>query len=110
MAFHKFACRDQVGDGEMLRVETGAGPIAICNVAGDYFAISDNCTHEDWPMSGGWLEGHVIECALHAAKFDVRTGCVLSPPATCPLQTFPVRVVDNEIQIDISVIGTDGDS
>jgi len=102
VAFQTLATRDQIGAEEVLRVETEVGPIAICNVEGDYYAISDTCTHEDWPMSDGWLEGHVLECTLHSAKFDVRTGCVLSPPASCPLQTYPVQVVGDDIQVDIS--------
>jgi nitrite reductase/ring-hydroxylating ferredoxin subunit len=47
------------------------------------------------------LDGELIECPLHAARFDVRTGKVLDPPATEDLKTFPVRVVDGEIQVKL---------
>ncbi len=87
--------------GDIRRVETENEPIAVCNVDGAIYAFSDTCTHGDWALSEGWLDGPVIECALHMAKFDVRTGQVLSPPATCPLKIYKVEIVDGSIYIDI---------
>src|SRR5690606_6952223 len=102
MSFITVAGQDELAENDMRRVESAAGPIAVCKVEGAFYAFSDTCTHGKWSLSEGWLDGFSIECSLHLARFDIRTGCVLSPPATCPLRTFPVRIADGEIQVDIS--------
>ena len=93
-----------VGDlppGEALLVEWGAGePIALYNVDGKFFATSDTCTHSKSSLSeDGYLDGAVVECALHFASFCVRTGAVLGPPANGPLATFPVVVRDGRVYV-----------
>ena len=57
-------------------------------------------------LSDGWLDGELIECPLHAARFDVRTGKVLDPPATVDLKTYPVRVVD-DASVSIGAVRAD---
>lgn len=101
MAYITLSIRDNIEDGCIVRFDTQAGPVAVCNVDGNFYAISDTCTHGEWALSQGWLEGHTIECSLHMAKFDVRTGEVLSPPATCPLKSYATRIVGDEVQVDI---------
>jgi 3-phenylpropionate/trans-cinnamate dioxygenase ferredoxin subunit len=73
--------------------------VAVFLLDGAYYAIDDICTHDGGPLAEGPLEGHVIECPRHGARFDVRTGEVLAPPATVPVPTYDVRVVGDEIQI-----------
>ena len=58
-------------------------------------------THAYARLSDGWLDGITIECPLHAARFDIRTGAVLDPPATEDLKTYPVRIVGDDIQVKI---------
>ena len=111
MAYVTLATRDIIEVGSIVRFATPAGPVAVCNVDGEFYAIADTCTHGEWALSDGWLEGHVVECSLHMAKFDVRTGGVLSPPATCPVASYPVRLAGDEVQVDIpGVDGLDGQS
>ena len=62
-----------IPDGESVRVQ-GSVAIAVFNVDGDLYAIDDTCTHQDASLSDGWLEGCAVECPLHAACFDLRTG------------------------------------
>jgi 3-phenylpropionate/trans-cinnamate dioxygenase ferredoxin subunit len=76
--------------------------IAIFNVEGAYHAMDDVCTHDGGPLAEGLIEGHVIECPRHGARFDIRTGAVLSMPATIGVTTYPVRVVGDEIQVALS--------
>lgn len=73
--------------------------IAVFNLGGTYYAMDDVCTHDGGPLAEGILEGHVIECPRHGARFDVRTGAVLSMPATAPVTTHVVRVEGDEIQV-----------
>lgn len=65
------------------------------------YAMEDVCTHDDGPVAEGSLEGFVIECPRHGARFDIRTGAVLSMPAVMPVRTFPARVNGEHIEIEI---------
>ena len=87
--------------GEVLGVEIAGRSIALYDVEGNVFATDNICTHAYARLSDGWLDGDLIECPLHAARFDVRTGKVLDPPATEDLKTYPVRLVDDEIQVQL---------
>ena len=72
-----------------------------CALAGEVFAINDECTHADVPLSEGEVDDCAIECWLHGSRFDLRTGAVLNPPATRPVATFAVRVVDGHVQVSL---------
>jgi 3-phenylpropionate/trans-cinnamate dioxygenase ferredoxin subunit len=72
----------------------------VFNADGDLFAIDDTCTHQDASLSEGWLEGCLIECPLHAACFDLRTGKPTGPPAKRPVRTYPTLVVDGVVYVD----------
>jgi naphthalene 1,2-dioxygenase system ferredoxin subunit len=95
------ASRSELASGEVLGVEVAGHSIALYDVDGNIFATDNICTHAYARLSDGWLDGELIECPLHAARFDVRTGKVLDPPATVDLKTYPVRVVDDEIQVKL---------
>jgi 3-phenylpropionate/trans-cinnamate dioxygenase ferredoxin component len=86
--------------GEARRVETDP-PIAVFHTEdGQVFAIDDTCTHQDASLSEGWLEDCMIECPLHAASFDLRTGKPTGPPAKRPVRTYPVLVEDGVVYVD----------
>ena len=85
------------GGVKIARVEDQL--LAIFHVEGQYHAIDDVCTHDGGPLAEGPLEGHVIECPRHGARFDIRTGAVLCMPATAPVPTHETRVVGDEIQV-----------
>jgi len=73
----------------------------IFNIAGQYFAIADVCSHDDGPVGEGVLDGYDIACPRHGAQFDVRTGKVLSLPALEDIPAYPVRVVEGEIEVGL---------
>lgn len=77
-------------------------PVAVWNVGGELYATDDTCTHEDFSLAESYIDGCQVECALHWAKFDVRTGEALSLPAATPLRTYPVRVRDGALFVDLS--------
>ena len=93
------AGRSDLTEGEVLGVEVEGRSIALYAIDDGIFATDNICTHAYACLSDGWLDGEVIECPLHAARFDIRTGKVLDPPATEDLKTYPVRVAGDEIQI-----------
>lgn len=68
--------------------------VLLCNYDGDVYALEDKCSHEDFELSAGAFDAEeaTIECVLHGAKFDVRNGRPLCPPAYVPVATFPARI------------------
>jgi nitrite reductase/ring-hydroxylating ferredoxin subunit len=98
-AWIRAAARGDLAAGEVIGVVVGGRSIAIYDSDGQLFATDNICTHAYACLSDGWLDGETIECPLHAARFDIRTGKVLDPPATEDLKIYPVRAVDDEIQL-----------
>jgi 3-phenylpropionate/trans-cinnamate dioxygenase ferredoxin component len=88
--------------GEAVRVEAEV-PIAVFNVEGELLAIDDTCTHQDASLADGWLEGCRVECPLHAACFDLRTGMPSGPPAKMPVRTHEVVVEDGLVYVRVGV-------
>ena len=99
MALRRVCKKTEVPPGEVKRIENPA--IAVFNVEGTLFAISDTCTHAEASLSEGRIDGETVECPLHGACFDLRTGEALTPPAVEPVQTFPVVVQEDEIYVEI---------
>ncbi len=73
--------------------------VAVFNLGGEYFAIKDECPHDGGVLADGELEGDVIVCPRHGARFSVRTGAVLGPPAYEDVRTLPVRILDGKVQV-----------
>ncbi len=73
--------------------------VAVFHLDDGYYAIDDVCTHDGGPLAEGPIEGNVIECPRHGARFDIRTGEVLCLPATSPVPTYTVRITGDEIQV-----------
>jgi 3-phenylpropionate/trans-cinnamate dioxygenase ferredoxin component len=88
----------ELSPGEVKRIEELA--IAVFNVAGTFYAISDICTHAEASLSEGTVDGETVECPLHGACFDLRTGEALTPPAVDPVQTFPVVIQEDTIYVE----------
>lgn len=98
-------CRiEDLPPGASTRVTEGVpAPIALFNADGTIYAIDDTCTHQDASLADGWLEGCLIECPLHAASFDLRTGRPTCLPAKEPVRTHKVSVQDGLVLLDITV-------
>lgn len=77
--------------------------VAVCivRIGAEVFAIHDECTHEPTPLSEGDVEDCTIECWRHGSAFDLRTGRVLSPPASRPVPTYQTRIVDGQVQVRV---------
>ncbi len=89
----------EVGSGDRIVLEVDDEYVAVFNVDGSYYAIGDVCTHDDGPLADGDLDGFEIECPRHGARFDIRTGEVLTPPAATATRRYEVRVEGDDIQI-----------
>lgn len=88
-----------VAPGETKSVEVDGERIVLCNLEGDLYAVRDECTHEQFPLSAGMLDEHRLTCGLHGACFDIRTGEVLALPAMESVQTYEVRVNGEDIEV-----------
>ena len=100
--FIRIARTAEIPPGTVKVFEIEDISIAICNVNGSFHAVENVCSHDDGPLGEGILLGKEIECPRHGAHFDVTTGEVKRQPAFGPIQTFPVRVENDTIHIDIS--------
>src|SRR5262245_51709157 len=83
--------------GDMTWAAVDRQRVLIANVDGRFYALRDACGHRLAPLSKGRLDGHVIECPLHFAQFDVRTGALLSGPASADVPTYEVKVEDDTV-------------
>jgi nitrite reductase/ring-hydroxylating ferredoxin subunit len=90
-----------VPDGTLLSVELATGDrVCVFNFRGEIGAVSDTCSHQDFPMCDGTLlDDGTIECAWHGARFDRETGAVRRHPATEPLPVYEVAVHDQQVYV-----------
>lgn len=95
------ATTGELSPGERKLIELDGLPIALFNIEGEYYCIADVCSHDDGPLAEGECNGYEIECPRHGARFDVRTGKVLSFPAIRDIPIYPVSVDGDAVQIDI---------
>lgn len=98
--FVTVARTSEIPEGGSKVVYLDGVAVAVFHAGGAYYAMDDVCTHDGGPLAEGPLEGYVIECPRHGARFDIRTGAVLALPATSPVQTYAVRVQGEEIQVE----------
>jgi 3-phenylpropionate/trans-cinnamate dioxygenase ferredoxin subunit len=89
----------ELAPGEHRVVDVDGAQVAVFNLQGRLYAIEDVCTHDGGILTGGPIEDDQIVCPRHGARFSIRTGEALSPPAFEPTATFPVRVEDGIVQV-----------
>ncbi len=65
------------------------------------YAFENRCSHEDYPLLDGFIEGEEVECAKHGARFNIKTGDVLSMPAAVPIKVYKTKIENNIIYLDI---------
>ncbi len=91
----------ELPNGTRKIVEVDGRPLAVFNIAGTLYAIADVCSHDDGPVAEGELDGFEIECPRHGARFDVRSGKVMSFPAIVNIPAYPVRVEGDRILVGL---------
>ena len=92
---------DQLQSGVPVKLEKGGKSICVTRIGNEVFAIDDTCTHAEASLSEGEVSGFKIECWLHGAEFDLRTGEAITLPATISLVTYPVKIEANSITVEI---------
>ena len=97
--YMKIADAADLPPGAAMSADFGGAKVALFNVEGTVYAISDACTHVGGPLSQGTVNGTTVTCPLHGATFDLTTGNATGPPAIAPVTHYDVRVEGDEIQI-----------
>jgi 3-phenylpropionate/trans-cinnamate dioxygenase ferredoxin subunit len=88
-----------LGEGQTLSIAVGRRMIAIARSGGEYFAIEDVCTHDGAELTGGAIEGGEIICPRHGARFCLRTGEALSPPAYEAVGVFDTKIESGRLWV-----------
>ena len=82
-------------------VEVAGTRIALFNLGGEFYALAEECTHEGGPLSEGEIHGGEVECPLHGARFDIKSGKVTLDPADDDVARYNVRVSGEDVEIEI---------
>lgn len=99
------ACKADIAAGDCKGLQLGGIDVAVYNVDGSFHATSNICTHQFALLSEGYLEGEFIECPLHQARFNVRTGEAEGDLAEGPVKVFPIRIENGEVFVDTGEVG-----
>jgi 3-phenylpropionate/trans-cinnamate dioxygenase ferredoxin subunit len=91
----------ELQQGKPVKVEKDGKTICVARVGDEVFAVDDTCSHSDASLSEGDVTDFKIECWLHGAEFDLRTGQALTPPAVAPLHTYGVHVDGDSVTVEI---------
>jgi 3-phenylpropionate/trans-cinnamate dioxygenase ferredoxin component len=85
-------------------VYAGEIAVGVYNLGGEYFGLEDRCSHDDGPLCEGDFDcdDAIAICPRHGANIDIRSGRALTLPAVEPVQTFPVRVVDGMVKVQVA--------
>lgn len=90
---------DAFEEGTVQLLEVDRTEVAVFNIAGEFLAIEDVCTHDGGTLAEGDVEGYEIECPRHGARFDLRTGKVTAPPAYEDVAPFATRIHAGMVQV-----------
>jgi len=99
--FVKVATTGEIPPGQSKQVETEGRQIALFNLGGTFYAIDNTCSHVGGPLAEGLLEGEEVECPWHGARFNVKTGAALTPPAGAEVASYKVRVSGSDIEVEV---------
>ena len=87
--------------GKPVRIEKNGEPLCVTRIGDEVFAIGDTCTHADASLAEGDISDFKIECWLHGAEFDLRTGEALTPPAVAPVKSYSVTVDGDSVTVEM---------
>ena len=100
--FVKVGNRSEFQDLEAGKlVDAGGQSIAIFDLGGNYYAIENTCPHRGGPLAEGEMNGEEVICPWHGARFNIKTGAVVAPPAPQGVKSFPVRVTGDDVEVEI---------
>ena len=108
--FIKVASLGEIPDPGKLLVEIDERILALFHIGGEVFCIDDVCTHDGGPLSDGELVGYEIACPRHGARFDVRSGCAKTMPATENTVAHQVKLEGQDVWVRLNEGGNSTDA
>jgi 3-phenylpropionate/trans-cinnamate dioxygenase ferredoxin subunit len=99
--YHRVCSLSDLPVGRPFTAEVEDYEIILVRVGEQVYCLEDRCSHEDFPLSHGVVEGGRIRCAAHGAEFELASGNVLKAPALVPVRTFPVKVEDGDVYVAV---------
>lgn len=99
--FQKITTTSEILDGEVKSFVVENIVIAVCNINGNFYAFRDECSHQEFPLSDGELEGENIVCMYHGAEFNVKTGEAMCLPATEHIEVFEVKLDGDDVLVKV---------
>ena len=92
---------DELGDRELAAFPVTGRRIAVAKVGDSFYAFGDTCTHAGCSLAEGQLDGATVTCPCHGSEFDVTTGEVVRGPAREPVRSYPVRIEDGLVRVEV---------
>jgi 3-phenylpropionate/trans-cinnamate dioxygenase ferredoxin component len=102
MTFSRACSTADVALGTARSTTVGGIPVAVVSTDEGWFAIADECSHADVPLSDGEVDDCHIECYMHGSRFDLRTGWPDQLPATTPVAVFPISIDGDDVLVDVA--------
>lgn len=97
----KVAAAEDCPAGTLKSVQAGGEQIVLANVDGDICALQDQCSHEEYPLSDGEMDGGDVICIYHGARFDACSGKNKALPAVRPVKSYPVEIRDGDVYVEV---------
>lgn len=103
MTFTSVARLDSLTSGAATQIRLASRTLVLVRIDDDVFVLDDRCSHEDFSLAEGEvdMEDATIECARHGALFSLHDGSAVTFPATRPVTSYAVRVVEGEVEVDL---------
>lgn len=95
------AAADELQPAQMKRVVVDGKRLLLCNSKGTHYVVDEMCSHEDYSLYLGCIKDGKIKCSLHGSYFDLATGVPTCDPADTPIKTYPVKVVDGQVWVQV---------
>jgi len=99
--YQKLCNRNDIEDNQMIVVEIEEKNILVTKINGEFYAVENNCTHENLPLNGGQVYDGQIQCPHHGARFDIKTGKATQFPAVMELKTYKVKIENDNVMAAI---------
>ena len=101
MAKVKVANVNDIGEGELKKVEVGSEPVVLFKVDGKIYATQNKCSHVGCGLDENHaIQGEIVECTCHGSKFNIKTGENVLPPAAEPLKTYEVSIEGEDVFVE----------
>ena len=102
MAWIEVAKDGELAVGQMKRIAPADKPLLLVNAEGRHYCVDELCSHEDYSLWFGCIQGRKLKCSLHGSYFDLESGQPLNEPADCPLTTYPVKLGEGAIWVEVA--------